>query len=136
MDKPIETAFTKELGCEFPIIAGPMFLVSTEKLVSEVSNSGGIGGTPSLNWRTSELFDQALKTIKSQTSKPFAINLIVNRANPRVDHDLDLCVKHKVPMVITSLGNPKEVIEKVHSYGGKVFCDVIDLKYALKVQDQ
>jgi nitronate monooxygenase len=136
MDKPIETPFTSALGCDYPIIAGPMFLVSTEKLVSEVSNSGGIGGTPSLNWRTSELFDQALTTIKSQTSKPFAINLIVNRANPRVDHDLDLCVKHKVPMVITSLGNPKEVIEKVHSYGGKVFCDVIDLKYALKVQDQ
>jgi nitronate monooxygenase len=136
MDKTIETPFTRALGCKYPIVAGPMFLVSTEKLVTEVSNSGGIGGTPSLNWRTSELFDQALTTIKSQTSKPFAINLIVNRANHRVDQDLDLCVKHKVPMVITSLGNPKEVIEKVHSYGGKVFCDVIDLKYALKVQDQ
>src|SRR5271163_3895979 len=104
MDKPIETPFTKALGCEYPIIAGPMFLVSTEKLVSEVSNAGGIGGTPSLNWRTSELFDQALGTIRSQTSKPFAVNLIVNKVNPRVDQDLELCVKHKVPMVITSLG--------------------------------
>jgi len=135
LHSPIETAFTRSMGCQYPIIAGPMFLVSTEKLVSEVSNAGGIGGTPSLNWRTSELFDQALTTIKAQTSKPYAVNLIVNKVNPRVDHDLDLCVKHKVPMVVTSLGNPKKVIEKVHSYGGKVFCDVIDLKYALKVQD-
>jgi nitronate monooxygenase len=136
MNDPIPTTFTKLLGCQYPIIAGPMFLVSTEKLVSEVSNAGGVGGTPSLNWKTSALFDQALTTIKSQTSKPFGVNLIVNKANPRVEHDLELCVKHKVPLVITSLGSPKRVIEKVHSYGGKVFCDVIDLKYALKVQDQ
>ncbi|CAM6005649.1 unnamed protein product [Sphagnum balticum] len=135
-NQSIPTRFTKLLGCEYPIIAGPMFLVSTEKLVSEVSNSGGVGGAPSLNWKTSELFDQALATIKSQTKKPFAVNLIVNKANPRVERDLDLCVKHKVPLVITSLGNPKSVIDKVHAYGGKVFCDVIDLKYALKVQDQ
>jgi nitronate monooxygenase len=132
----IATKFTALFDCDYPIVAGPMFLVSTENLVSEVSNSGGVGGAPSLNWRTPELFDQAVTQIKAQTKKAFAINLIVNKANPRVDQDLEICVKHKVPMVITSLGNPKKVIERVHSYGGKVFCDVIDLKYALKVQDQ
>ncbi|MDZ4678697.1 MAG: nitronate monooxygenase [Oligoflexia bacterium] len=133
--KPISTAFTRLMGCDFPIIAGPMFLVSNEALVSEVSNAGGVGGVPSLNWRTSEEFTQAIKRIKQKTQKPYAVNLIVNKANPRVEADLDVCVSEKVPMVITSLGNPKEVIEKVHSYGGKVFCDVVDLKYALKVQE-
>lgn len=132
--KPIPTAFTKALNCEFPIIAGPMFLVSNEALVSEVSNAGGIGATPSLNWRTTEGFHDAVKKIKSLTQKSFAINLIVNKANPRVDSDLEVCVKEKVPMVITSLGNPKKVIESVHAYGGKVFCDVVDLKYAQKVE--
>lgn len=117
------------------MIAGPMFLVSNELLVSEVSNSGGVGGAPSLNWRTPELFGQAVKKIKSLTHGPFAVNLIVNKVNSRVDSDLAVCVAEKVPLVITSLGNPRLVIEKVHAYGGKVFCDVTDLKYALKVQE-
>jgi len=132
----INTPFTKILGCRFPIIAAPMFLVSNESIVSAASNAGAIGGAPSLNWRSAELFDQAVQKIKSQTSNPFAINLIVNKSNLRLDEDLAVVVKHKVPMVITSLGNPKNVIEQVHAYGGKVFCDVVDLKYALKVQEQ
>lgn len=134
--KPISTDFTRLMGCEFPIIAGPMFLVSTEGLVTAVSNAGGIGGTPSLNWRTPEAFHEAVKKIKKGTTKPYAVNLIVNKANPRIDRDLEICIQEKVPMVITSLGNPRRVIDGIHSYGGKVFCDVIDLKYALKVQDQ
>ena len=112
-----------------------MFLVSNEDLVSAVSNNGAIGGAPSLNWRTTELFKAAVQKIKTQTKKPFVVNLIVNKVNPRVDADLDICIEEKVPMVITSLGNPKTIIEKVHSYGGKVFCDVTDMKYAQKVQD-
>jgi len=133
--KKVVTAFTELLACEYPIIAGPMFLVSNEDLVSSVSNAGGVGGTPSLNWRTTAEFGEALKKIKAKTTKPYAVNLIVNKINPRVEADLDMCVREEVPLVITSLGNPKRVIERVHSYGGKVFCDVTDLKYALKVQD-
>ncbi len=132
----MKTAFTELLKCEYPIIAGPMFLVSTVALVTEVSNAGGVGGCPSLNWRSSIDFDAALESIKSKTAKPFAVNLIVNKVNPRVNQDLEKCIKHKVPLVITSLGNPKKIIEGVHSYGGKVFCDVVDLAYAEKVQDQ
>jgi nitronate monooxygenase len=131
----IETAFTRLMGIDYPIIAGPMFLVSNEALVTAVSEAGGIGGMPSLNWRTPEGFQAAVQKIKSQTNKPYAVNIIVNKSNPRVDQDLDICVAEKVPMLVTSLGSPKKVIEKVHSYGGKVFCDVVDLKYALKVQD-
>src|SRR4051794_30283622 len=130
----IPTPFTELMGCAYPIIAGPMFLVSNESLVSAVSNAGGIGGTPSLNWRTPEAFREALKTIKSKTSKPFAVNLIVNKVNPRQHTDLDICAEEKVPLLITSLGNPKDVIRRMHEVGGKVFCDVTTLDYAKKVE--
>lgn len=132
----IRTRFTELMGCPYPIIAAPMFLVSNEALVTEASNAGVIGAAPSLNWRTPEQFDAALTKIESGTKASYAINLIVNKSNIRLQADIDLIVKHKVPMIITSLGNPQAVIDAVHSYGGKVFCDVIDLKYAVKVQDQ
>lgn len=131
---PIDTALTRMLGCDYPIIAAPMFLVSNESMVSEASNAGGIGGTPSLNWRTNEQFASALETIRTKTNRPYAVNLIVNKANPRTAQDLATIVAHQVPLVITSLGNPKDVIEAVHGYGGKVFCDVTTLEHALKVQ--
>lgn len=133
---PIKTPFTQMMGCGYPVIAAPMFLVSNELLVTEISNAGGLGAAPSLNWRTTELFDQALRTIRAGTERSYAINLIVNKSNQRMEDDLAVIVRHKVPMVITSLGNPQKVIDAVHDYGGKVFCDVVDLKYALKVQDQ
>ncbi len=135
-DEPIKTAFTEMMGCRYPIIAAPMFLVSNEIMVTEASNSGGVGAAPSLNWRSSAQFDEALSKINSGTQKPYAVNLIVNKSNLRMKEDLSIIANHKVPMVITSLGNPQEVIDIVHGYGGKVFCDVVDLKYALKVQDQ
>jgi nitronate monooxygenase len=131
----IKTAFTDLLGCESPIIAGPMFLVSDPDLVSAVSEAGGVGGMPSLNWRSTEEFRKAVREVKSRTSKPFAVNLIVNKVNPRQAPDLEVCAEEKVPMVITSLGNPKEVIRRMHAVGGKVFCDVTTLEYAKKVQD-
>ena len=135
-DLPIETDFTRLMGCDYPIIAAPMFLVSNEPMVVEASNHGGIGAAPSLNWRTGGQFSDALEKIRGGTNRPYAINLIVNKSNLRFEEDLEIIKKHKVPMVITSLGNPQKVIETVHAYGGKVFCDVVDLKYALKVQEQ
>lgn len=123
-------------GCDYPIIAAPMFLVSNEALVSETSNAGGLGATPSLNWRTSEQFDAALTDIRKRTDKPYGVNLIVNKSNLRLEEDLAVIVRHQVPLVITSLGNPQGVIELVHAYGGKVFCDVVDLHYAEKVEAQ
>jgi nitronate monooxygenase len=133
---PIETAFTSLFGCRYPIIAAPMFLVSNEALVIEACNAGGIGAAPSLNWRTPDLFDEALARMRDGTDRVYSINLIVNKTNLRLNRDLAVIAAHKVPFVITSLGNPQEVIDTVHAYGGKVFCDVTDLKYALKVQDQ
>jgi nitronate monooxygenase len=131
----ISTPFTELLGCDYPIIAGPMFLVSDENLVVSVSEAGGLGGTPSLNWRTTEAFRTAVQTIKSRTQKPFAVNIIVNQSNIRQGKDLEVCAEEKVPLVITSLGNPKETIKRMHGVGCKVFCDVTNLEYAKKVQD-
>ncbi|MGZ3735483.1 MAG: NAD(P)H-dependent flavin oxidoreductase [Bdellovibrionota bacterium] len=136
MEKPLATSFTKLLGCQYPIIAGPMFLVSDEKLVSAVSNAGALGGMPSLNWRTSEEFRKAVRKVKGLVKdRPFAVNLIVNKSNPRVAADLKICADEGVPLVITSLGSPKDTIKAMHSSGGKVFCDVTTLEYARKVED-
>lgn len=112
-----------------------MFLVSDVDLVVAVSEAGGIGAMPSLNWRSPEEFREAVRQIKSRTNNPFGVNLIVNKANPRVAKDLEICVEEKVPLVITSLGSPQEVIQRMHAVGGKVFCDVTTLQYALKVQN-
>ncbi len=135
MGTKIKTKFTEMMGVDLPIIAGPMFLVSNETLVSAVSSAGGIGAMPSLNWRSSDEFRAAVRAVRAATDKPFAVNIIVNKANPRVDRDLEICVEEKVPMIITSLGNPKTVIEKMHAIGSKVFCDVTTLEYAKKVED-
>ncbi|MCB0405444.1 MAG: nitronate monooxygenase [Bdellovibrionales bacterium] len=132
--KALETAFTKTVGCRYPIIAGPMFLVSDEKLVAAVSNAGGLGAMPSLNWRSTAEFRAAVEKVRALTDKPFAVNLIVNKSAPRVDADLDVCAEFKVPVVVTSLGSPKKVIEKMHAVGSKVLCDVTTLKYAKKVE--
>ena len=135
MEKALNTPFTKLLGCDYPIIAGPMFLVSDEKLVTAVAEGGGVGGMPSLNWRKTEEFRAAVRRVKEGTKKPFAINIIVNKSNVRQAADLDICAEERVPLLITSLGNPKDVIRKMHEVGGKVFCDVTNLEYAKKVQD-
>jgi nitronate monooxygenase len=113
-----------------------MFLVSDADLVTAVSEAGGIGGMPSLNWRTTEKFREVVREVKRRTEKPFAVNLIVNSSNPRASADLEVCAEEKVPFVITSLGNPKATIERMHSVGSKVFCDVTTLEYAQKVEGQ
>jgi nitronate monooxygenase len=131
----ISTDFTHLFPCRYPIIGGPMFLVSDADLVVAVSDAGGIGGMPSLNWRTTEEFRQVIQEVKRRTSKPYAVNLIVNEANERHRADLEVCAEEKVPLVITSLGSPRETIQVMHQVGGKVFCDVTTLTYAKKVEE-
>jgi nitronate monooxygenase len=136
MEKPLVTPFTKLLGCRYPIIAGPMFLVSDEKLVSAVSNAGALGAMPSLNWRTTEEFRKVIRKVKTMVKdQPFGVNLIVNKSNVRAAADLKICADEGVPLVITSLGSPRDTIAAMHSSGGKVFCDVTTLDYAKKVED-
>ena len=125
-----------------PIIVAPMFLVSGTKLVIESCKKGVIGTFPSLNGRTPQDFERmlieitgALGSFKVETRRepaPFAVNLIVNRTNPRLNPDLKLCVKYKVPLVITSLGASKDVVDTIHQYGGLVFHDIIKKRHAEK----
>jgi nitronate monooxygenase len=125
-----------------PAVAAPMFLASGPDLVIETCKAGMIGSFPALNQRTSEDFEAWLNTIEGallkheqetgQQAAPFAVNLIVHKTNPRLEADLQLCIKHKVPIIITSLGAVKELIDEVHAYGGLVFHDVINARHARK----
>ncbi|MBN9294157.1 MAG: nitronate monooxygenase [Flavobacteriia bacterium] len=125
-----------------PVIVSPMFLVSGTKLVVECCKNGVLGTFPSLNGRTEQDFENMLVEIITELEKfeketgtkpaPFGVNIIVNKTNPRVMSDLQLCMKYKVPVVITSLGAVKEVVDAVHSYGGLIFHDVIKKRHAQK----
>jgi nitronate monooxygenase len=125
-----------------PAVVAPMFLASGPDLVIATCKAGMIGSFPALNQRSSEGFEEwlisinaALQAHEQETGEkpaPFAVNLIVHKSNPRLHADLALCVKHQVPIIITSLGAVKEVIEAIHSYGGLVFHDVINARHARK----
>ncbi len=131
----IETSFTKMMNIQYPIIGAPMFLVSNTDVVVAISEAGGIGTFPSLNYRPQEKFAEALKEIKSRTKKPIGINIIVNKSNTRANADLKTALDHGVELFITSLGTPKDVIIDAHKNGAKVVCDVVNLEHAKKVQD-
>ena len=131
----IETAFTRMMGVSYPIVGAPMFLVSSPRLVASISNAGGLGAMPSHNFRTPELLREALAEVRALTPLPYAVNLIVNRSNPYRKQHAQVCLEAGVPLIITSLGSPREVIEEGHRVGSKVFCDVVDLGYARKAAD-
>ncbi len=123
---------------KLPVIAAPMFLTSGPELVIACSNAGIVGTFPALNQRTSAGVDEWLTTIRAglkADAAPFGVNLIVHKTNPRVAADLALCVKHRVPMVITSLGAAAEVVDAVHGYGGVVFHDVTTARHAKKAAE-
>jgi nitronate monooxygenase len=122
------------LGIDLPIIMAPMFLVSNEKMIVEALNSGITGAIPALNFRTSDELRSAIKWIKSKSTKPFGINLIVNKSNFKYKEQLRICCEEKVDFIITSLGSPEETIQQAHLVGIKVFCDVTHLNFALKVE--
>jgi nitronate monooxygenase len=135
MTKPIKTAFTDLFNITYPIIGAPMFLVSNTKMVSEISEAGGLGCFPALNYRPIEEYKRALKEVKSLTKKPVGVNVIVNKSNTRANEDIRCALDAGVEFFITSLGNPKDVIKEAHKIGSKVFCDVTNLDHAKKVQD-
>ncbi len=126
-----------------PMVASPMFIVSTKELVVEQCKAGIVGSFPSLNARTAADFEAWLQYIVAELAThdadnpdtpaaPFAVNLIVHGTNPRVEEDLALCVKYEVPIIITSLGAREDVNDAVHSYGGITLHDVINNKFAKK----
>lgn len=122
------------LGIDHPIIVAPMFLISNAKMIKAALNSGVSAAFPALNYRTDAELRAAIKEIKAASSKPFGVNLIVNKSNPKYLPQLKTLAEMRVDYIITSLGNPKEVIEACKPLGIKVFCDVVDLAYAQKVE--
>jgi nitronate monooxygenase len=131
-----------------PVIGAPMFIVSVPELVIAQCKAGVVGSFPSLNARPPGELDNWLKRIRDELARhdagdssagraaPFAVNLIVHKSNDRLAHDLELCVRYKVPIVITSLGAREEVNQAVHSYGGIVLHDVINNLFAHKAVDK
>jgi nitronate monooxygenase len=126
-----------------PAIGAPLFIVSVPDLVIAQCKAGIVGSFPALNARPPELLDEWLTRIRAELaaydaahpgrpSAPFAVNQIVHRSNNRLEHDLALCEKHKVPVIITSLGAREEVNQAAHRWGGIVFHDVINQKFAHK----
>jgi nitronate monooxygenase len=110
-----------------------MFLVSGDRLVIESCKAGIVGTFPALNQRTTAAFEEWIIKIKSEVAgAPYGVNLIVHKSNPRLQEDLAICIKHKVPLVITSLGAVSELVSAVHAYGGIVFHDVTNLRHAEK----
>ena len=128
MDR-LETTITRMLGIRYPIVAAPMFLVSNRPLLEAVARAGGIGLIPPLNFRQHEDYRRFLADWPQ--GLPFGVNIIL-RHNPRLSEDLRATIEQRVPLVVTSLGDPTPVIEAVHDYGGKVWCDVVNLKHARK----
>ena len=127
--------FIKKL--RLPIIQSPMFIVSNARLVIASSRAGIVGSFPTANSRTLEALDETFSEITAalgtgKDALPWAVNIIVSKMYARSNDDLDLILRYKPPIVITSLGNPKEVVEKVHEYGGLVFSDVINLYHSKK----
>jgi nitronate monooxygenase len=126
-----------------PLIGAPLFIIAQPELVIAQCKAGIIGAFPALNARPPELLDTWLQQIKSELDRqkeqypdqviaPFAVNQIVHASNERLQHDMELCLLHQVPIVITSLRPPGEVVTAVHSYGGLVFHDVISVRHAQK----
>ncbi|KXH87535.1 nitronate monooxygenase family protein [Sporosarcina sp. HYO08] len=130
-----------------PAIGAPMFIISNPKLVIAQCKAGIVGSMPALNARPASLLDEWLAEITEELADynaknpdwpaaPFAINQIVHRSNKRLEQDMELCVKYKVPIIISSLGAREEIYDAAHSYGGIVLHDVINNRFAQKAIDK
>jgi len=130
-----------------PLIGAPMFIVSGPELVIAQCQAGIVGAFPALNARPQEKLVDWIRQIRESLSTyaeqypdekvaPFAVNQIAHRSNTRLQHDMEVCVKEEVPIIITSLRPPEEIVQAVHAYGGLVFHDVISLRHARKAMDQ
>ena len=134
----LQNELMRLLNIRFPVIMAPMFLVSNQEMMEAGIRSGIMSVFPTLNYRKEgsleDIIDNLHLALLQQEGKPgnFGVNLIVQQTNPLYKKHLEICIKRKVPFYITSLGKPKEVIVKAHSYGAKVFCDVTNMKHAEK----
>ncbi len=123
------------LNIKYPIIMAPMFLVSNSDMLVEALKSGITGCVPALNYRTDDKFREAISKVREQAEGPMGVNLIVNKSNIKFKAQIKTCVDLKVDYIITSLGSPEQTIKICKPHGIKVFCDVVDVKYAKKVEE-
>src|SRR6056300_1081848 len=130
-----------------PVVGSPLFIISGPELVTAQCKAGIVGSFPALNARPVEVLDEWLTRINDDLTQykeenpdaivaPYAVNQICHSSNDRLAQDMETCVKHKVPIIITSLRPPAEIVEAAHSYGGVVFHDVINVKHAKKAAEQ
>jgi nitronate monooxygenase len=142
---PLPASFRDRLT--LPVIGSPLFIASTPELVIAQCKAGIIGSFPALNARPAAVLDEWLVRIRSELEAhaaahpgarvaPFAVNQIAHASNDRLQHDVEACVRHRVPLIITSLKPPREIVEAAHSYGGLVFHDVISVRHARKAAEQ
>ncbi len=133
-----KNSLLQTLNIRYPLVMAPMFLVSNARMIKAAMEGGILGCFPSLNFREEEKLESVLKELneflQNRKGQPgnYGMNLIVQKANPFYAKHLAICLRNKVPVVITSLGNPEETIKGVHAYGGKVFCDVTNVAHAEK----
>jgi nitronate monooxygenase len=141
----LPAAFRDRLS--IPVIGSPLFIASTPDLVIEQCKAGIVGSFPALNARPAHVLDEWLTRIRTELEAyaaahpgakvaPYAVNQIAHASNDRLQHDMDMCVRHRVPLIITSLRPPREIVEAAHSYGGLVFHDVVSVRHARKAMEQ
>jgi nitronate monooxygenase len=133
--RPFSTPLSRRIGLRYPLVAAPMFLISNKEMLLAAAEAGILGAMPSLNQRTTEAFAADLAWLKARTDKPFAINLTIGLTDPeRLRRDVEACLDHKVPVLITSYGNPTPIVAAAKKVGTVVLHDVIHLKHAKKAE--
>ncbi len=131
----LSTPLSRRLGLTYPIVSAPMFLISNREMIVACAEAGILGTMPSLNQRTVEGLRADLEWIRSKTNKPFGINVTIGLTAPeRLQQDVALCLEYEVPVMVTSYGNPTDIVKAAHTRGITVFHDVINLRHAQKAE--
>jgi len=132
---PLQTALSKDLGLKYPFVIAPMFILSNREMIVAAAEAGILGTMPALNARTPEALRADLEWIRARTDKPFGLNITIGLTDPkRREQDMQLAEAFEVPVLITSYGDPTELVRRAHGKGIKVFHDVINLKHARKAE--
>lgn len=129
----LDTALSKKLGLKYPFVAAPMFIISNKEMIVAAAEAGILGCMPSLNARTADKLREDLAWIRQRTDRPFGINITIGLTKPeRVEEDMALCIEFEVPVILTSYGNPTELVKRAHEHKRLVFHDVITLAHGKK----
>ena len=131
----IQTTFTQDFNIDYPIVSAPMFLVSNTKMVQATNQAGGLGTFPALNYRPIKEFRRVVQQLTKSQCHPFGVNIIVQNSNKARDEQIEICIEEEVDLIITSLGNPQEVLKRCKGTKTRVYCDVINYRHARKVID-